>query len=252
MSAPLVLAAHGTDDPAGRAVVEEVAARAGALLGVPAHVGYVDVCGPELADVLAEVASDPAPQDGGPRAVVVPFFLASGYHVRYDVPSAVAALTGGELPDAGGGGSAVVVTPALGVEPEVVQALADRVRRAAPEAQAVVVTGAGSSVEAARAEVADVAAQVGAVLGLPVGTAFLSGPGPRPEEEIARLGVDGPGVVATHLLAPGHFHGRAQAAADAAGWTATEPLGTHAQVVDLVVRRYLQPQQAGSGAAVYS
>ncbi|MFK5634384.1 MULTISPECIES: sirohydrochlorin chelatase [unclassified Ornithinimicrobium] len=230
MTRPLVVAAHGTASPEGQRVVVDCAARAGAVLGLdgPPPVGYVDVCGPTLPEVLAGL-TDP---------VVVPFFLASGFHVRHDVPSAVAVLPG------------ATVTPALGTEDEVLGALVDRVLAArrgqgpgpGPGPGAVLVLGAGSSVDAARAEVGQVARLVGERLGAPTGTAFLSGPGPRPEEELERLrscGVDPSDVVvAAHLLSPGHFLDRAHRVAATVGAVATQPLGTHDALSDLVARRY--------------
>ena len=221
---PLVVAAHGTASEEGQRVVRDCAARAGALLGMssPPPVGFVDVCGPTLVEVL----------DGLADPVVVPFFLASGYHVRHDVPSAVAPLPG------------AVVTPALGTEAEVLEALVERVLEVRGEPGAVLVVGAGSSVDAARAEVAQVSRLVGARLGVPTGTAFLSGPGPRPEEELPRLVDHGLApadvVVAAHLLSPGFFLDRAHRVAAAAGTVATAPLGTHASLAALVARRYLE------------
>ncbi|WP_431473280.1 sirohydrochlorin chelatase [Ornithinimicrobium sp. W1665] len=216
-------------------MVRDCAARAGALLGLPSPppVGFVDVCGPTLQEVLTGL-TDP---------VVVPFFLASGYHVRHDVPAAVVTMPGAS------------VTPALGAAEEVLQALADRVLEASPRAgesagaaatrlRAVLVVGAGSSVDAARAEVAQVSGLLGARLGVATGTAFLSGPGPRPDEELSRLADDGsePGhvVVAAHLLSPGHFLDRAHRVAATAGTVATAPLGTHDALAALVARRYLE------------
>ena len=224
MTRPLVVAAHGTASAAGRTVVEDCAAAAAARLAVGRCVGYVDVCGPTLEEVLAETE----------EPVVVPLFLASGYHVRHDVPTAVATVDG------------ALVTPALGTEPEVVTALAERVREAWTQhgrdagLDAVVVTAAGSSVKGARAEVARVAELLGERLGVPAGTAYLTGPGPRPEDEVARLRRDGHErvVLGTHLLAPGHFLDRAHAAAAALGTVASAELGTHGAIVDLVVRRY--------------
>lgn len=200
-------------------MVERCAARAGQLLGLGTPpVGYVDVCGPTLEEVLADLV-DP---------VVVPFFLASGYHVRHDVPSALATVPGSTL------------TPALGAAQEVVDALLDRVREVEAEAGAVVVVGAGSSVDAARAEVAQVAELVGARLGVVTATAFLSGPGPRAACELTRLRLAGHTriVLATHLLSPGYFATKAHRVADAAGAVATGPLGTHDLLRDLVARRY--------------
>ncbi|MGD8150717.1 sirohydrochlorin chelatase [Ornithinimicrobium sp. Y1694] len=232
----LVLAAHGTADPAGQAVVEQVAARVADVLGVPHQVGYVDVCGPTLAEVLA------GPSDAGDDldpAVVVPYFLATGYHVRHDVPTAVEQVDG------------VVVTPALGVEDEVVTALVDRVQEAWAESStsphevgvdAVLLTAAGSSVDAAREEVARLADLLGERLGIPSSVAFLSGPGPRPEDELARLRAAGHAriVLATHLLAPGFFADRASAIAAEHGAVATDVVGSHQAIVDLLVRRYRQ------------
>lgn len=168
---------------------------------------------------------------------MVPLFLASGYHVRHDVPGAVSTV-----PDA-------VVTPALGVEPEVVSALADRVLAVAAGARltpdAVVVTAAGSSVKAARAEVTEVATCLGERLGVPIGTAYLTGPGPRPEEEVARLRSAGHRqvVLATHLLSPGYFVDRAHAVAAELATVASEPLATHADIVALLVRRYREARE---------
>ena len=220
MSRPLVVAAHGTASPEGQAVVRRCADRAAEVLGMPgpAVVGYVDVCGPTLDEVLTEVA----------EPVVVPFFLASGYHVRYDVPSALGRAQGSTL------------TPALGAADEVVDALVDRVREVDPQPDAVLVVGAGSSVDAARAEVARVAELVGSRLGAATATAFLSGPGPRAACALTALRIAGHTriVLATHLLSPGWFATKARRVADAGGAVATGPLGTHDLLRDLVVRRY--------------
>lgn len=232
MTRPLVLAAHGTADPQGQAVVRQVAADAAAVLGVEHRVGFVDVCGPTLAEALAVLApaagSDARAAGAGPAPVVVPFFLASGYHVRHDVPAAVRELGHDPL---------AVVTPALGVEPEVVTALVERVLEAEAAPAALVLVSAGSSVEGARGEVADLADRVGERLGIPADVAFLSGPGPRPAEVSATVG-ERPVVLAAHLLAPGHFLGLAHRAAEQHGAAATGALGTHPALTDLVVRRY--------------
>ncbi|WP_040923931.1 sirohydrochlorin chelatase, partial [Saccharomonospora iraqiensis] len=72
---------------------------------------YADVRAPDLTSVLRRVR--------GP-AVVVPAFLASGYHVRTDIPAQVAAS----------GHPDVTVTAAFGAAPELVGALHDRLREA--------------------------------------------------------------------------------------------------------------------------
>lgn len=79
-----LLVAHGTRKPAGVTMVGELADRVSALLDRPVHVAFVDVLGPTPEEVLRALPAD--------RPVtVVPAFLASGYHVRVDLPAHVAA-----------------------------------------------------------------------------------------------------------------------------------------------------------------
>ena len=193
---PLVVAAHGTTSAAGRAVVQDCAARAADLLHVPVRVGYVDVCEPTFAQALV----------GGPAPVVVPLFLASGYHVRHDVPASVSERPG------------TVVTPALGAAPAVVEALAGRLgeavgsRRLSAAVDGVVLASAGSTHEPARTEVHQVAALLAERLRVPVEVAYLSGPGPRVAEVCGTHRAAGRSrvAVASHLLAPGVFLERAR------------------------------------------
>uniref|UniRef100_UPI000A3DB9ED sirohydrochlorin chelatase n=1 Tax=Nocardia acidivorans TaxID=404580 RepID=UPI000A3DB9ED len=141
MSAPaLILVAHGTRSRRGvemiaalaEAVAAEVVAQArgwetgatdfmswvhaetgaGAAFGAASapltegvvprvRTAFVDVLGPSPAEVLRDMEDVPA--------VVVPAFLASGYHVYQDVPREVAAS----------GREAVAVTRAMGPDPAV-------------------------------------------------------------------------------------------------------------------------------------
>ncbi|GAB48162.1 sirohydrochlorin chelatase [Mobilicoccus pelagius] len=223
MSVPLVLAAHGTTDPAGRAVAVEVAQRAGERLGVEARVGFVDVCGPELAGVLGEfVDAEDAP-------VVVPFFLAAGYHVRHDVPAAVHEAA-----------PSARVTPWLGEAPEVLDALAGRIAEVEREPEAVVLAAAGSSDVDARSEVEAVATALGSRLDVPVAAAFLTGPGATPAEAVADLRSRRRRhvVLAAHLLAPGVFLRRLTGTAEDLDAAVTDAIGSHEAIVSLVERRY--------------
>lgn len=216
---PLVMLAHGTRSAAGVAVVRDVAARVGdALGGVDVQVGFVDVCGPTAAEVLAGVSG----------AVVVPYFLTSGYHVRYDVPQAVA------------GASGAVSTAALGKSPEVVDALVQRLAEAVgdgPEVDAILLGGAGSSDARARQEVHCLAALLAAATGVRAAAGFISGPGPTTYEILELLRRDGAQCVAavSLLLAPGVFHDKLSAVG---AEVTTAPLGPHPALIDLVVRRY--------------
>ena len=214
---PLVLLAHGTRSGAGVAVVHEVAAAVGRVIGQDVPVGFVDVCGPSADEVLAGVAAP----------VVVPYFLTSGFHVRIDVPAALARA------------DRATVTAALGRSPEVVTALTQRLEEAldGSAVDALLLGAAGSSDVRARQEVHCLAALLSAATGLRARAGFLSGPGPSVGETLADLRAAGAGRVAAValLLAPGEFHRRLTAAgAD----LTTAPLAVHPALVDLVVRRY--------------
>src|SRR3954467_5918205 len=134
---PLVLVAHGSRDDAAHACVEDiVAAVRTALTGVDVRLGYVDVRGPKVDEAVA----------GLDRAVVVPAFLASGYHVRTDLPAQLAAS--GVAPQR------FSVTPAIGPDPLLAHAARQRLAEAGWRyGDAVVLAAAGSSDPAALAEV---------------------------------------------------------------------------------------------------
>ena len=88
----LVLAFHGTRDPRGAVVCEEIASMVQSSVDLPVEVAYADVRQPDVRSVV-----------DGP-CVVVPAFLASGYHVRVDIPEQignrpVAAIARAELED---------------------------------------------------------------------------------------------------------------------------------------------------------
>jgi sirohydrochlorin ferrochelatase len=148
--------------------------------------------------------------------VVVPAFLAAGYHVRVDIPAQIRR-----------GGRAAVLTPPLG--PALVPAAYERLveagwRRGAP----VVLAAAGSSDPRAVADVAHAASRLGELVGEPVRVAYASAS--------PRIADVAPGrAVASWFLAPGLFH---RLATDSGAALVAEPLGTHPLVVDLVVRRY--------------
>lgn len=233
-SATLVLAAHGTRDPAGEVVIEQLADRVRAALRESAHpvgrvrtsgpavrVAYADVRGPSVADVLAARRSAPA--------VVVPAFLAAGYHVRVDVPEQIAAS---------GHPSAVLAAP-LGPAPELLGALVDRLRCAGYRpGDRVVLAAAGSSDPRALVDVHDAVYALGVRLGGPVRLGFAATATPSVSDAVASIRAADPSArvaVASWLLAPGLFQRRlAAAGAD----VVADPLGVHAQVVDVIVQRY--------------
>lgn len=217
----LLLVAHGTRSATGRRVVGRLLLESRKQLdGVDCRLAWVDVQAPGPSRVLA---------DGVP-AVVVPVFLARGFHVTHDVAQACRNAPG-----------PVVQTPHLGDEPEVVRAVVQRLAEAgavgAFGADAVVLGAAGSRDESSLAETRELAQTLSRLLGVPVTAAFASTAAPTVADAVAayRAGGHTRVAVATHLLAPGFFADRI---ASAGGDLTSEPLGAHPEIIDLIVRRY--------------
>jgi sirohydrochlorin ferrochelatase len=215
----LLLVAHGTRDPAGAVVTEQVAARVRDRLGTRVETCYVDVRRPTPADALAGL---PGP------CVAVPMFLAAGYHVRVDVPSQIS----------GTGRSDVVIGETFGPDPALVGAAADRLRAAGlRDGDAVVLAVAGSSDPYAQADGALAARRLGRRLGRPVTIATIATGGPRVGDAVATLRAEGAArvAVASWLLAPGLF----QRTLDGSGADVVSvPLADHDAVINLVVARF--------------
>lgn len=214
----IVLVAHGTRDPAGPRVIETLAARVRAA-GASVRVAYADVRRPDVTSVLESVR--------GRQAVVVPAFLASGYHVRTDIPAQIAAS----------GHPDVVLARAFGAAPELVDAMRDRLEWAGYRpGDAVVLAAAGSSDARALAEVRSAARALATQLGAPVRVGYAATARPSVADAVAYARGRGRRVaVASWLLAPGLFQRRLD---DAGADVVAEPLGVHPGVVDLVLRRY--------------
>lgn len=219
----LVLLAHGTGDAAGRATLGRLLVRLReALGGVPVRLAYAGVARPDLAAVLARL---PGP------VVVVPAFLAAGFHVRVDVPGQLTAIGRGD----------VDLAPPLGPDSVLVDAALGRLREAGgdpwgDEPDTVVLAAAGSTDAVAQAELTTASSLLAGRLGSDVAIGYVGGGDPRVADVVARSRVPGRRVVlATWLLAPGAFHRRlAGAGAD----LVAEPLGEHEGVVATVLERY--------------
>lgn len=85
MTAALVIAAHGTRDPAGQLVAHALTARVAALLpDVDVSVGFIELSYPSIPEALTAALSR-CPGDDR-RVVVVPLMLGTGTHVRQDIP----------------------------------------------------------------------------------------------------------------------------------------------------------------------
>lgn len=213
----LVIVAHGTRDPAGALVAARLATAVRAQLpGVRVELAFADVRGPTVAEVLTELA--------GP-VVVLPAFLAAGYHVRVDLPAQLA-----PFPD-------VTLTAPLGPARAVVAAVHDRLVLAGFRAgDRVVLAAAGSSDPQAIADVRGAALRLSARIDTEVHIGYCATARPALPQAIAQARARGGRVaVASWLLAPGLFH---RAAVSAGADLVAEPIGAHPLVVDLVVRRY--------------
>ncbi|KAF2420822.1 CbiX/SirB N-terminal domain-containing protein [Microbacterium sp. B35-30] len=223
---PALLAiSHGTASPAGQAavagLVEAVARR---LPAVTVRLGHVDVQQPDVAASL-----DAIPE--GTPVVIVPLLLSAGYHVRVDLRQQSAGRDG------------VVIAPALGPDPRLVDVLLARLMPLAPAPDdEIVLAVAGSSDDRANEDCREIGRMLGARLGRDVSVGFLAAADPRLDVAVAKA-VASPAtrtVVANYLLAPGYFHDLAVRMA--AGAPVAPPLVGDDEppvpLVEIVVDRY--------------
>jgi sirohydrochlorin ferrochelatase len=211
-------------------MVGDLAAQAGALLGHPVRVGFVDVLGPTPREVLSSVVAT------GQPAVVVPAFLSRGYHVRTDVPTHVAAS----------GHPDVTVTDSLGPSPQMARLVADRlVESGWRPGDSVILAAAGTSDPMARSDLHVISTLLSALTGSRVEPAFAATGDPSVREAVADLRRRVPGrvVVASYLLADGLFQDRLRySGAD----LVSEPLGTHPGVARLIANRFRRARVAAT------
>jgi sirohydrochlorin ferrochelatase len=191
-----------------RALARLVAER---LPGVAVRVAFADVRQPDVTTVLRQT---------GP-AVVVPAFLAAGYHVRVDIPAQVRASEVDAL-----------VTEPLGAD--LVPVALHRLREAGwRPGDPVALAAAGSADPHALADVRVAAARLAAHTG-PVAVGYVATARPALADVVTPRT-----VVASWLLAPGLFHRRATESGAAA---VAAPLAAHPDVADLIVHRYRHAQ----------
>jgi sirohydrochlorin ferrochelatase len=225
-TAPALLAiSHGTSSPAGQAAVAAlVDAVARRLPAVTVRLGHVDVQQPDVAASL-----DAIPE--GTPVVIVPLLLSAGYHVRVDLRQQTAGRDG------------VVIAPALGPDPRLVDVLLARLTPLAPAAHdEIVLAVAGSSDDRANEDCREIGRMLGARLGRDVRVGFLAAADPRLDVAVAEAvgSAAARTVVANYLLAPGYFHDLAVRMA--AGAPVAPPLlgddEPPASLVEIVVDRY--------------
>ncbi|MEB3020311.1 sirohydrochlorin chelatase [[Mycobacterium] crassicus] len=221
-----ILVAHGTRRPEGVLMIGELAERVGTLLAQPVRVAFVDVLGPTPMELLAAEAGTGRP------AILVPAFLARGYHVGVDLPTHVAAS----------GHPDVTMTPALGPDPDIAAVLAARLAESGwHPGDSVVLAAAGSSDPSARADLSRAAQVLSGRLGAHVEVAFAAIGGPTVAEAVAALRIRGAGrvAVASYLLADGLFQRRLH---DSGADLVTEPLGSHPGIARIIADRFFTAQ----------
>lgn len=237
MTPTLLLAVHGTRDPHGTAVARALARAVADRSQAPVRLGFADVLQPDVGAVAATI--------DGP-VVVVPAFLAAGYHVHVDIPEQLARTKRIALPLSQAHTGALddprtaVITDALGGDDRLITTATRRLHQAGWRPHdAVVLAAAGSSDARALAHVADAAHRLGTALPTPVDVevAYIATGHPTVPETVARLRHRGhPRIaLASWLLAPGLFHQRlAHAGAD----TVADPLCPDAGIADAIIARY--------------
>ncbi|MCB0949457.1 MAG: sirohydrochlorin chelatase [Mycobacterium sp.] len=218
-----VLVAHGTRKKRGVSLIGDLAAQVSQSLGRPVHVAFVDVLGPTPRELLGATPDQPA--------VLVPAFLARGFHVSDDVPSQVRAS----------GHRDVTITAALGPDPQLIRVLVDRLIETGwrPD-DSVLLAAAGTSDPSARRDLHTTATWLSATIGSRVELAFAATGEPRVIDAVAAMRADGRSgrvVIASYLLSEGLFQDRLRGSgAD----LVTDPLGTHPGVTRLITSRFLR------------
>lgn len=217
----VVLLGHGSPDPRAaadlRAVARAVAQR---RPGLRVDVAFLDHDDPGLTGAVRELVDD-----GHADITVVPAFLTTAFHVRSDVPRAVAAAQAGVR-------VAMTVTEPLGPDPALDDLLEDRV----PPGHAVVLATAGTRDPAAQSSLRAMAQNWAHQRGTEVVVAYAAMAEPDVATAISDVRSRNPQVaVASYVLLRGVLPDRIAAAAHAAGAPCTEPFGT--SVADLVLAR---------------
>jgi sirohydrochlorin ferrochelatase len=232
----LVAVAHGSRDPGALRTARALLARVRALRpDVPVRLGHIELNEPPLDDTLAALRGE---------AVLVPLLLGRGYHVKQDLPQALA-----RAPHLQGR-----IAAPLGPHPLLAEALHARLveagyrhgHRTSPRS-AVILAAAGSRDPDSARDTDQAAALLSARLGgIPVLPAFASAGGATVADSVRVLTSRGHHriALASYFTAPGRF---ATETAAAAPWLTAAPLGAHPAMARLVLDRYDQALAGHAG-----
>lgn len=208
---PVICLAHGSRHPGADPAVARIADAVARSTGAPALPAHLDFSPRTLTAAAAELAAA-----GHRSATVVPLLFTRAFHLRHDVPAAVAAATaatGVELRPADG----------IGTGDDVAALLASRVPAGTRH---LVLYSVGSSVPGANATVADLAARAGRLAGIPEAdtvAVVATGPGDTGPDALtaavrrALARASGPVHVAPLFTAPGTLWDLAVKAVEAVG-----------------------------------
>lgn len=215
----LVVCAHGTDDPRGRAVVDDLIVQVGLLTGTEVHRAFVDVQEPALDGVVAAIR--------GP-AVIVPLLVARGFHTEVDIAGAAGSRPG------------IMRTRPLAPHPLIAQVIARRLHAVIDRwrpGDHVVLAAAGSRRAEAIEDVRALAALVRESVPAVVTVGFVAAAEPRLAPAVASARAAGARrvIVGSALLAPGFF----SSIVDRSGADLiTAPLGADPLVAAVIAQRY--------------
>lgn len=210
----LVIALHGTRRASGAVFAEHLRTAVSAELpGVDVQLGYVDIHDELLAATVQRLES----------SVIVPAFLAAGYHVAHDVAEAVRLSDGRAM-----------ATEHVG--PDLVDAIHERLLELGAPGDAVILAAIGSKRKGATAEVYATATRLSTLLDRRVHVGFIFASEPSLEQAANSLLELGHSriSVATHALLPGLY----QHHITALGLPASDPIGVHPRLVTAIVTRY--------------
>jgi sirohydrochlorin cobaltochelatase len=243
---PLLLAAHGTRDPAGVAAFQALAARVAERAGrdgIEVAGGFIELSEPPLRDAVASLAGTSPAGTSPARIVAVPLILSAAGHAKGDIPAALAREQTRHP------GLSFAYARPLGPHPLLIDLLDARIGAVAhDQPPAVLVAGRGSTDPDANAEVVKTARLLWEGRDYPLAeTAFVSLARPDVTEGLERCRLLGARqiVVGRYFLFPGVLPDRV--AEQAARYAAAHPgldiavadvLGDCDELAALVCERY--------------
>lgn len=223
----LIGCAHGTRFRRGRDVIRRLLVMAAELVDAPVRESFVDIQAPSIQEAVSAHAgpSHATRLDVPVSAVVVPVLLSTGYHVRKDIGGAVRGRT-------------AVATAPLGPDERLATVMVERLREAGlSEGDTVVMAAAGTSDPDGVAMVEQMRGLLAGALETEVGLGYVAASAPDVATVVRQARQAGAErvVVASYMLAPGHFQKKLEASgAD----VVARPLGTHPLVAEVIADRY--------------